>query len=153
MADIALEWVEFEASMLVQNNDLGVDEGLQTAIIISLFTDGQALESDLLPYGESFRRGFWGDALAEIEGDKIGSKLWLLSREKQMPVILRKAEEFAREALKWLIDDKVATDYSVVATNPAMGILLLDISITRPVGNAITFRYNYNWAAQAVKGA
>ncbi len=153
MTDIALAWGDFEASLTVVGDDLATDEGLETAVIISLFTDRRADESDILPLGEAYRRGWWGDTYPEIEGDKIGSKLWLLSREKQLPEVMRRAEQYARESLQWLIDDKVATDVTVIATNPSMGVLFLQIDITRPAGNAITFRYDYNWAAQAARGA
>lgn len=152
MGDIALQWGEFEAVMALASNDIATDEGLQTAVIISLFSDRQAENSDILPEGETYRRGWYGDAVPEIERDKIGSKLWLLSREKQMPIVLRRAEEYATESLQWLIEDMVATNVRVVATNPGMGILHLQVDITRPSGNAVTFRYDYNWNAQAQQG-
>lgn len=153
MTDIALNWADYEAAMGLLNNDLATDEGLQTAIIVALFTDRQADESDILPAGEAQRRGWWGDGVPQIAGDKIGSKLWLLSREKQLPEVLRRAEQYAVEALQWLIEDKVATTVTCVATNPAVGLMHLQVDITRPTGNAITFRYDYNWNAQAAQGA
>lgn len=114
---------------------------LETAIIISLFTDRLANEDDVIPDGTSDRRGFWGDALSHVPGDLIGSRLWLLSREKQTTDVLRRAEEYAYEALEWMIDDGVAKSIKVVATNPKMGWLKLDIDIEQSDKEAARFSY------------
>ncbi|AST79313.1 TPA: phage GP46 family protein [Citrobacter farmeri] len=78
---------------------------LQTAIIISLFTDRLARADD--NYEDSDRRGWWGDA----GGDgQLGSRLWLLRREKLTTDVAKRAEEYAHEALTWLKDDGVISE-------------------------------------------
>jgi len=118
---------------------------LETAIIISLFTDRLADEDDVIPDGTNDRRGYWGDGLSLINADKIGSRLWLLSREKQLTNVLRRAEEYADEALSWLLDDGVAKAVMVTATNPRDGWLNLDIDIVNP--DSTTLRFSYIWRA------
>ena len=152
MADIGLQWNDFNADLFIADNDLGKDRSLETSIIISLFSDRRALESDELPAGAGTdRRGWWGDSFPSRAGDQIGSRLWLLSREKQLPVVLRRAEEYAREALLWLIEDKLCTSYDVEAVIVRNGVLGLSIVLNKPDGSQLSYRYSYAWAAQEVK--
>lgn len=117
--DILISWdsVLLEGTFLFEDNDLRSDDGLQTAVIISLFTDRRARDDDTLPdLTYKNKKGWWGDlASPEVEEDEIGSRLWLLNREKVVPEILRRAEQYAEEALQWLISDDVAASVSVTA--------------------------------------
>ena len=65
-------------------------------------------------------------------GDRIGSRLWLLSREKQLAGVLDRARHYAEEALAWLVEDGVATAVSVTASSPRSGWLALEVTITLP---------------------
>ena len=118
---------------------------LKTAVIMSLFTDRLADVDDVIPDGSNDRRGYWGDVLAPLEGDKIGSRLWLLSREKETVGVLRRAEEYAYEALEWLITDGVAKRIIINATNEKTGWLNLNIEIVQADNN--TTHYSYIWEA------
>ena len=129
----------------VLNADLESDNGLETAVILSLYTDGLANDDDPLPGRNDDRRGWWGDAWPEIPGDRIGSRLWLLSREKQTADILIRAREYALEALAWLVDDGVARRVDAVATSPVPAVLTLAVSIERPVGPPVKFRFDDFW--------
>ena len=120
---------------------LADDDGLATAVIISLWTDRQANADDALPAG-SDRRGWWGDELSNTFGDKIGSRLWLNDNAKQLASVLVQDRAYAVEALQWLIDDGVASAVDVVASNPRAGVRALDIAISRP-GQAVA-RYQFS---------
>jgi phage gp46-like protein len=124
--------------------DLAADDGLETAVIVSLFTDRRASRAEL-PVGQTGRRGWWGDEIGDA--DPIGSKLWLLHREKQLPEVAARAREYAREALEWLIDDGIAESVEVGAEIMSNGVLGLSIEITRPSGQRAGYRYQYNWEA------
>ena len=63
---------------------------LVSAIWMSLGTDRRAQQDDVIPNGSQDKRGWWGDT---YRPRKIGSRLWLLYREKQLPETLRRAEE------------------------------------------------------------
>ena len=127
--------------------DLAKDDGLQTAVVMSLFIDRRANAGDSIPDGSDDRRGWWGDTYADDQGDMIGSRLWLLVREKQLPETARRAETYATEALQWLIEDGVARAVSVIAEWVSSGILGLAVTITRPDGTPLTFRFSNLWEA------
>lgn len=112
--------------------DIEEENGLETAIIISLYTD-RRVEN---------KNGFWGDSLGDGEW---GSKIWTLRRETLNPKIQKKLEEYAKDSLKWLIDDKVAKSITVSSEiiNP-MSIHLL-IKIIRPNGSVLGYRFNNIW--------
>jgi len=128
--------------LAVDDVDIATDYGLQTAIVISLFTDRRAGDDDRLPADAGDRRGWWGDMLGEVEDDRIGSKLWLLSREKDLPEVLARAEEYASEALRWLLEDGVAEDVNVSARSPKRGWLHLSVSVRR---KGASFKQEYSY--------
>lgn len=154
MADAAMVMTEFGGDLVLFGFDLERDDGLETAVIISLFTDRRA-SAEQIPseYPQDDLRGYWGDINNASATDQTGSLLWLLAREKQLPQTLSRAEQYCREALAWMIDDMVSTKIGVTATYYSMGVMLLEIDIDRPTGPAVRFRYNYEWSAQAGKRA
>lgn len=138
MPDILLAFGALGMDLQLAGGDLMRDDSLLTAIIISLFTDRQAEPGDELPAGGNDRKGWWADATlpASLAGgkDKIGSRLWLLKREKQLPIVLTRIKEYAEEALAWLVTDGHALAVAVTATARARGVWLLDLHITRREG-------------------
>ena len=148
MSDLALRWNNDtgSADLVVAAGDLVVDDGLQTAIIISLFTDRRAADDDVLPQPGGDRRGWWGDTYAQIPGDLIGSRLWLLEREKDLPAVLARAQEYAQEALQWLLDDGVASSIVVTASSPKLNWCSLVVALQRPSGPTRS-RFDFAWAA------
>ncbi len=150
--DIAIIWNVNHGEFALNDagDDLATDPGLETAVTISLFTDRRAGEHDELPATETDRRGWFGNDY-EKPGDEIGSKLWLLRREKQMQSVVRRAEEYARESLQWMLEDRVANAVKVIGTIPRAGWLHLQIDVTRPDGRNLNLKYAYNWEAQEAK--
>lgn len=120
----------------IESNDLAPEDTLATAVAHSLLTDARDDES-----GE---RGWWGDCVADNAGDRYGSRLWLLARAPRTAETLRLAQEYAREALAWLVADKAAT--KVVSTAsfvaaPEGETLTLSVAVTLPGG--LTRTYNF----------
>jgi phage gp46-like protein len=142
---LTFDGVEMRGDVIVQEGDLATDEGLRSAIVVSLFTDRRARDDDQLPAEATDRRGWWGDLLANEQGDQVGSRLWLLSREKQIPEVLTRADEYVREALAWLLEDRVASKVDVTVTAPVRGRLDIAISLTRPSGEIVDYRFDYVW--------
>lgn len=136
--DLRCDW-------LLAAPQLDADDGLETAVVLSLFTDRLANPDDVLPDNSGHRRGWWGDSFADIDGDRIGSRLWLLSREKQLPVVLQRARGYAREALDWLIEDGIARNVEVDADFPRAGVLALAVTIFRAVDGPVRFRFETFW--------
>ena len=147
MIDIAIKFdpanISFDA--LIVGADLASETGLATAIYISLFTDRRANDDDVLPDNSNDRRGWWGDAFAEVKGDKIGSRLWLLKRSKLTADVCRRAEDYAGESLAWLVEDGVAKSVTVTAEVQTAHTLALEVTITRPDGRLTKF--SYLWSA------
>lgn len=154
MADAAMVMTEFGGDLVLFGFDIERDDGLETAVIISLFTDRRASAEQVPPeYPRDDLRGYWGDITNESATDQTGSLLWLLAREKQLPQTLSRAEQYCREALAWMIDDLVSTRIDVVASYISQGWMQLEIDIYRPTGQSVRFQYNYEWSAQAAKRA
>jgi phage gp46-like protein len=158
--DIRINWdvglMEGDISFNTTKQDLEKDSGLETAVIISLFTDRRARDDDVLPDSNNpDRRGWWGDLGSPIvKGDQIGSRLWLLNREKTLESVLARAQEYAKEALQWLIDDEVAVKVDVsVERSGSIGNdrLALLAQIYKKDGNNETFKYELQWSAQSLR--
>ncbi len=121
--------------------DLATDSGLRSAVIVSLYTERRAEADDVLPDGTTDRRGHWADPT-------LGSRLWLLDRAKETDDVLARAQEYAQEALAWLVADGVARAVNVTAAFVQRGVLALTVTITLadreryqdvfnlPIGNA-----------------
>lgn len=124
-----------EADLRRDGGNFLSDEGLETAVVISLFTDRQAESTDEIPDGTDDRRGWWGDAFADEEGDRIGSRLWLLRDAKGTQQALNDAKLYAEEALRWMLDDGVAKSVTVTTfVLPGDGDirLAINVEIERP---------------------
>jgi len=137
------------------DGDVVPDNGLETAVLISLFSDSRATE-DMIPAidRDGDLRGYWGDVRPDVQGDQTGSLLWVIKRAKQLNRTLADAREYAQRSLKWLIDDGVAESVTVNTSYPQRGWMLLEVIIYRPQSaNPVTFRYAYAWANQLIKVA
>lgn len=149
MSDIKSVFLSFEQGVDVVKDSLGLveDDGLETSVIISLFTDRRANDDDVIPDGSNDRRGWWADEFNDVKNDKIGSRLWLLSREKQLTSVLVRAKQYAEESLKWLVDDGVAETVTVATSIPRSGILGLEVDIRRPQHPITRYRFDTFWSA------
>lgn len=137
-----------ETDIAVADRDLERDPTLETALIISLFTDKRARPDDITPDRNEDRRGWYGDALND-DGDADGSWLWLLHRSKTTADIPGQAKEYVEDALRWLLDDGVAERITVTAARADWDTLIISIGIFRPGAvQPELFRYYYNWKAQ-----
>lgn len=152
--DIKISWDVglMEGDFSIEDEDLESDNGLETAVIISLFTDRRARDDDELPDPNNLdKRGWWGDLVAEVEDDQIGSRLWLLERSKTTPDILVKAKEYAEEALQWMISDNAAMKIEVEAERQGTegnDRLALLVKIFQSDGGETALQFNTKWEAQ-----
>ena len=148
--------------LVLASPDLQGDDGLLTAVIISLFTDRRANNDDPLPDERvgvpSDMRGWWGDYFeTEKSPDPIGSRLWLLWREKEMAVVVARAQEYASEALAWLTRDGRAARIEVNAVHAGPRMLAINIRALPLPGTEETtrewnFMYDYVNAAPVTMG-
>ena len=97
---------------------------LTRAVLISLFTWRRAADDDALDDEERF--GWWGDSFPTQANDRIGSRLWQLQRRKLTDDTERDAEAFARESLKWMLDDGRVTRIDITTLR---GVDRLDLRV------------------------
>lgn len=155
MTDIALAFNDYRGGDLVlQGQDLARDDGLESAVLVSLFTDRRA-NPDQLRIGDGITdlRGWWGDYRPAVDGDQTGSLLWLLRREKQTRETLARARQYAEQALAWMVEDRVARRVTVATDYIAPGVMQIRVDVERPDAARVRYQYDYEWAAQAAKRA
>jgi phage gp46-like protein len=144
MGDLTLiipqDGLEFDLAM--QDADLQTGDDLRTAVVISLFTWARAKSDDKLEEGES-AQGWWGDNLSE-DNYKIGSRLWLLMREKLTQETINRTEEYIKESLRWMLDDKVASKISVAVSRNGLDRIDADIQIYH-AGGVTDLKFNDLW--------
>lgn len=146
MTDTATVWVADQSrgdwqltdGVLLQGNDL------QTAVLISLFTDRQAATDDVIPDGTADRRGWIGDLDAAYP---IGSRLWLLDRSKHTADVLDKAQSYLAEGLQWLIDDGVVAGFEIGVQWATSSTLVCVIIAHKPDGNQDTINFSWAWGS------
>jgi phage gp46-like protein len=155
VSDILTTWDPraLTGDWVLAGSDLASGRDLETAVVLSLFTDRLALADDPLPDpGDSDRRGWWADwnAADPVLGDigPLGSRLWLLSREKQLNSVRLRAEDYTREALAWIIEDEVADDIAIAAewNEQTPGRLDISVVIQRDGAQLLSRRFSWAWA-------
>ena len=90
----------------------------------------------------------------------IGSRLWLLNREKELQSVVNRARDYAAESLQWLIDDGIASRVDVAAgwidktsltisevktNNSITGALGLAVVVYRNKEAPVKFQFNEFW--------
>ena len=149
MSNLALTWNSDEgcADLCFADGGLVLDDGLSSVVLASLLTDSRADVVEL-PEDENDRRGWWGDALSD--GD-WGSPLWTLRRAKTLTETLRKAEDYARQALAWMIEDGIVASLDATATRidgvGSGATLALSIVLYKPDGTREALLYDKLWEA------
>lgn len=111
---------------------------IETAVLISIFTDAQADPDEVIPDGTADPRGWWGDPT-------MGSKVWLLQRAKRTPGTLQLAIAYVKQALAWLTADGVAAAVEVAAEWSAGGTLAGQVTVTQAAGGSVSVPFAYAW--------
>jgi phage gp46-like protein len=140
--DIRLVWNPAtgtaDINLIGPSLELGND--LQTAVLISLWTDQTADPGDILPVNTNTDpRGWWADAYEAP--DQIGSRLWQIFNRIRNQQTLNDAQDFATKSLQWMIDDGVASAVSVTPSFFGSAGLALAIQITEATGAVSQFSY------------
>lgn len=145
MTDIAIHWSNQLLRgdwQLAPDGSLATGNDMETAVLLSLFSDRTALPGDSPPDGGAVR-GWWSDAYFRFP---LGSRLWLLWREKQLESVRRRVEEYARESLQWLVTCGAAKSAICNARWLQRGWIELDIVIVAPGGERRVWRYPLSWS-------
>lgn len=144
--DIAVQWNNLlgRGDFFMAGADLGQGADLQSAFLLSIFTDAPAKDDDVIPDGSTDRRGWWGD---DDPNDPYptGSRLWLLERSKLTDDVAKLARDYAAEALQWMLDDGVVADFSFSTTIRHPGQLWLTVTAYRTKGNRTATNFAWTW--------
>jgi len=132
------------------DGDLQTGQDLETACLVSLFSDKLATPDFTPTDGTSDRRGWWADLYSDRP---LGSNLWQLERAHKTRDTLGLARRYAQDALQWLVDDGVAASITVDTRwigGPGTTMLGIAIAIRQPDGSMTRFVYGWAWEDLAV---
>lgn len=133
--DPAIKITEQGATMKFIGGQPIMDQGLENAVIISLFT----------------KRGYWGNALEQDENKKIGSDF-----ERQRTIVdiqtINDVRDDVNVALQWMKDVNLVSKIEVDVTNPYTDQIWVNIKLYPPgqdVQELLFFKNGVNWISQA----
>ena len=120
---------------LTAAGDFEQENGLDTAVLLSLFAEGRS----------DNRGGWWGNELSEVSGFQLGSSLWDISRQNNNQNTRIALIDEIERALSWLVEDSVAS--SVAAENTSMegGLARFAITINNFEGGQIRGPFSLFW--------
>lgn len=140
------EWADIK---LTNDGDLVLDDGLENMVLISLFTDTRAEDNEVLPKETPDRKGWWGDALLD---SNIGSRLWLLQREKIGNRLFTLAKQYCEDALAWMKEDGIIDAVEINISRDPSNINRIKINgvMLKVDSGQLGFEYFYNWRNQTI---
>jgi phage gp46-like protein len=150
MSDIKIVWdvANGRGDWDMLAGDIATGDDLQTALLLSLFSDRQAAPDDEIPDGSDDRRGWWGDDGIDDGTGPTGSRLWLLERRKSPTnKTLTDAYDYVVEAIQWLITAGVVASFDVTTQWVKPNMLGILVVAHHPDGTAPS---TFNWAWNGV---
>lgn len=141
MMDLFIDIVKLDLKVDKTTGDLIETKELLNQLIISLFTQKQATPEELKLYGFDENKGWWADAL---NASNIGSKFWLLSRSKNTKTLSQKIESFTRDALEWMIAEKLILSIEVSVKKTNNSFYFIEINLYDLDNNLIRFTSNFD---------
>ena len=144
-SDIAIVWDQAKGrgDWAMAGADLQSGSDLQSAILVSLFTDRRAPPDYQGPAPwDGNRRGCWVDT---YNGFQLGSLLWTLNRSIKSTRVLVLAKQYAADALAWLVETGVVLAFDINAQWVNRTMLGLSIRATMPSGPAQSFQFSWVW--------
>lgn len=147
--DILVQWDNTQAlgDWVLAEGDLQTGQDLETACLVSLFSDALATPDFVPTDGTSDRRGWWGDYYNDRP---LGTTLWQLDRAKTTRANLGLAQTTTRQALQWLIDDGVVADIIVNTQWITRSMMGIAVAFTRPDGSQTRFMFGWAWDNLAI---
>jgi len=153
--DIRITFDQYDqfVDFILADRDVDRDDGLETAVLITLLTDKHADAGDPLPDDSGYHGGWFGDSLPVVPDYKMGTKLWLLQRAKTVTEIPAIAKEYLVDGFKWMIEDGIVQTVDVIVERrrDLKTTLAFTISFTKPEGTTIFYSFYYNWEAQLLR--
>jgi len=120
MADLLLNNSKGYWDIDFENGDFALTEGLETALLMSIYVDKRAAASEV-PRVQA-RRGWHGNLLSGFDTYEIGSKLWLLCQARRDQNTLNLTQTYTSDCLFWLVTDSIATKIETDASFIVNGV-------------------------------
>jgi phage gp46-like protein len=141
---------DFADAQIKYEGDFERDQGLGTAIIISLFTDMKVSQEEAI---DGYRGGHFGN---DLLGYNLGSRLFLLKRKKLVKDTFRLAEQYSVEALDWMKKEGIVSTIIAIAivstiiaiagkSKTRKNALLLLIQIKKPDNVVLNYKFVIPW--------
>jgi len=139
---------------LMSDGTLDDNAALATAVIVALGTDRLADATDILPDPDSTdRRGWWGDLDAQDiwNGWPIGTRLWLLKRDKIVPpqaaqgATLSRVMQYITESIQPFVDRRLCSLFDVRAERSGREEITAIVRLFRGPRNPIELRFQVLW--------
>lgn len=121
---------EFDWDLEIDTDgDLKGSNSIDTAVLMSIFTDKRATSSEIQEAGQ--RRGWFGNLFNDDITYEVGSKLWIHSNQGRFDNdILNDLNDKALNALNWMIEDNVASEINVSSELSSNNTIKLNIKFT-----------------------
>jgi phage gp46-like protein len=146
--DIRIVWDNGNAlgDWSLAEGDLETGQDLETACLVSLFSDRLGTPDFVPTDGTNNRRGWWADY---YDDQPLGSNLWQLDRAKKTRGTLGLARNWTLDTLQWLIDDGLAKSVECNTAWLARNMLGIAVAIIKPDGSETRFRFGWAWSGLA----
>jgi phage gp46-like protein len=143
--DILIQWdnTQAQGDWALAEGDLQTGQDLETACLVSLFSDALATPDFVPTDGTTDRRGWWADFYLSRP---TGSNLWQLERAKTTRANLGLAQAAAQQSLQWLIDDGVVASILVNTQWITSNMMGIAVALTQPNGTVTRFMFGWAWA-------
>lgn len=142
MTDVKLTNTADGGDVELVNGTLALDEGLATAVYISLFggnDDDSGLDADI-------PREWWGNKSEVDPARKLRSETQFLLRSlPAIPANLQRVKQAVERDLSWLGEQELVTGIVVLASIPAVDRLRLDIDVYVTQGTKIRLSFAEDW--------
>lgn len=127
--------IKLHKDIIISDQDIELDSSLKTAIFISLFTDKQVSMAES-PHEQG---GWWANP-------NLGSRLWLLKREKITEDLIRKIKAYSDEALHWMVESGMCESIKITAVRNGLNSILIDILVKK---NNQYENHSFDWKPTA----
>lgn len=139
MSDLKIKLQNAVFDFVKQDQDFAIDDGLETAIIVSLFSDKRVSLAEVRAGVVDTRGGWWGSF---VEGQiETGSEIWLFERRKLTTQVAADIEDEAVAALQWMLGEGSVDKIEVTTVRPAINRLNMVIAIIK--GNQPPRRFEF----------
>lgn len=125
------------ADLSISNGQPVMDEGLENAVYLSLFSNPT----------------WWGNIIAADGSERYESQLESLYRRTLTNQTRLDAEKYASDALAWMKTDGIADKITVSAIILGVNMLGLHIKIEQPGVTREPIKYLLNWATMEARVA